>query len=158
MTTEQLIATQINPIYSHPGGFFRLLISPEQTGGSLAMIDLTLARGAEPPRHVHACEDETFYVIQGTLRLEVGDGVTIAEAGQAAFAPRNIEHQFFIQTDQVRMLVMLTPGDFVNFFLESGEILTEEPANVQAPQGPPPAEIMAHMIAWLNGRFGVQFV
>ena len=158
MLTEQVISAQVDELRAYQGGFFKLLISPEQTGGSLSLVDMTVPKGAAPPRHVHTREDETFYVMEGTIRFEVGDEVITAEAGQAVFAPRNVEHQFFIESAHARMLTLLTPGDFANYFVEFSEPIAEAPKTLQAPQGPPPAEVLAQWVARLNGGYGVHFV
>ena len=158
MIAEQPIVTQINGLRAYQGGFFRVLVSPGQTDGSLAIIDSTLPKGSEPPKHIHTREDETFYIIEGRVQFEIGDTVINGEIGQAVFAPRNIEHKFTIKTDRARMLTVLTPGDFVNFFLEFSQPIDNEPTSVQAPQGPPPAEVVARLVSRLTNRFGAQFV
>lgn len=158
MLTEQFPSTSTSNLRAYAGGFFRVLVSPEQTGGSFALIDVTVPKGGEPPRHVHTREDETFYVLAGTVRFEIGDTVTIGQVGQAVFAPRNVEHQFIIQSEQARMLTFLTPGDFANYFIEFSQPIDQEPAVVKAPQGPPPADMMAHLIARLSGGYGIHFV
>ncbi|GAB4043714.1 cupin domain-containing protein [Spirosoma jeollabukense] len=158
MLAEQSTLTQINGLRAYQGGFFRVLVSPQQTDGSLAIIDITLPKGSEPPRHLHTREDETFYIIDGRVQFEIGDTLIDGKVGQAVFAPRNIEHQFTIQTDKARMLSVITPGDFVNFFLEFSQPIADEPINLQAPQGPPPADVVAQLVSRLTSRFGAQFV
>ncbi len=156
--TTQLLSVQTNELRAYQGGFFRVLVSPEQTGGAFSLVDITLPRGSQPPRHVHMLEDETFYVLEGTVRFEIGDSVTIGEVGQAVFAPRNIAHQFIIQTPHVRMLTLLTPGDFANYFVEFSEPIAEAPTQLQAPQGPPPADLLAQWIKRLDEQYNVYFV
>lgn len=158
MLAEQPTLMQINGLRAYQGGFFRVLVSPEQTDGSLAIIDITLPKGSEPPRHLHTREDETFYIIDGSVQFEIGDTVIDGKAGQAVFAPRNIEHQFTIQTDKARMLTVITPGDFVNYFLEFSQPIADEPIRLQAPQGPPPADVVDRLVSRLTSRFGAQFV
>ena len=158
MLAEQPTFTQINGLRAYQGGFFRVLVSPGQTDGSLAIIDITLPKGSEPPRHLHTREDETFYIIDGSVQFEIGDTLIDGKVGQAIFAPRNIEHQFTIQTDKARMLTVITPGDFVNYFLEFSQPIADEPTSLQAPQGPPPTDVVARLVSRLTSRFGAQFV
>lgn len=152
MRTEQLSVIQPENLRAYQGGFFRVLVSPQQTDGRFALIDTTLPKGSEPPRHLHTREDETFYLLEGRVTFEIGDTVIKGQIGQAVFAPRHIEHQFTIQTDQARMLTLLTPGDFVNFFIEFSLPTTE--AKVQPLQGPPPPEAIAHLVSRLTNRYG----
>ncbi|QHV96454.1 cupin domain-containing protein [Spirosoma endbachense] len=157
MLTEQPSFIQVNDLRAYNGGFFRVLISPEQTGGSFSIIDITLPKGAEPPRHLHTREDETFYILDGTIRFEIGDQVIIGEVGQAVFAPRNIEHLFTLQTEQARMLTLITPGDFANYFVEFSQPIEQAPTTLEAPKGPPPADALALLVSRLTERYGARF-
>ncbi|GAB4031092.1 cupin domain-containing protein [Spirosoma gilvum] len=154
---EQIAVTQSNSLRAYNGGFLRVLISPEQTGGSFALLDITLPKGSEPPRHTHTREDETFYLLEGSVRFDIGEQSLIGQPGQAIFAPRNIEHQFSILSEHARIVTLLTPGDFANYFVEFSQPIPEVPTVLQAPQGPPPTEMLAHLLARLSGGYGVQF-
>ena len=158
MTTTQVLPLLSTELRAYQGGFFRVLVSPDQTEGRLSIVDMTLPKGSEPPRHVHTLEDETFFVVDGTVEFTIGDEVTIGKPGQALFAPRNVEHQFRIQSEQARLIVTITPGDFANYFIDFSEPITEAPTHVQAPQGPPPADLIAQWIKALDERFHVHFV
>ncbi|GAB3918315.1 cupin domain-containing protein [Larkinella terrae] len=152
MLAEQTLIQPQN-LRAYQGGFFRVQVSPEQTDGAFAMIEFNLPQGSEPPRHIHTREDETFHILDGTVRFEIGNTVITAEKGQTVFAPRLIEHQFKIQTEQARILTLITPGDFANFFLESSQPITEVPATLEAPKGPPPADVIARIVARLSDRY-----
>lgn len=39
---------------SYQGGYFRTLIAPEQTANTIALLELTLPKGAEPPEILSA--------------------------------------------------------------------------------------------------------
>ncbi|GAB3840486.1 cupin domain-containing protein [Hymenobacter jeollabukensis] len=153
---EHLISSLAGSLRAYQGGFLQLLISPAQTGGQLALLDFTLPQGSEPPRHRHTREDETFYVLEGQVRFEIGDAVVVAEAGQAVFAPRGLDHLFAIQSPQARLLTLITPGEFSGYFLEFSTPIAQAPAQLRAPQGPPLPEVLAQMLASAAG-YGVQF-
>ena len=64
------------------------------TGGQMAIIEITEPPGAEAPLHVHHKEDEAFWILEGEVTFEVG-GVTIAAtAGDYAFGPRDVPHSY----------------------------------------------------------------
>src|ERR1700730_18329046 len=44
------------------------------------------------PVHVHYRDDEVWYVLEGTLRIQVGDGEVEARAGSGASASRDATH------------------------------------------------------------------
>ena len=82
--------------------------------GGLTVIETTVPPGAGAPMHVHAHEDEIFYVLDGEIVME-GDGIAgsavVAGAGTLCFAPRGFRHAFRNDGDApARMLVMASPG------------------------------------------------
>jgi quercetin dioxygenase-like cupin family protein len=139
------------------GGFFQVVISPNDTQGTLALLDMTLPAGVEPPVHLHTREDETFYLVEGEITFQIGEQVTAAVPGQTVFAPRNVPHQFRITTPSARFLTLITPGQFLNYFLQFSFPVAEE-VKVIPPQGPPPAEAVAFMTAQLEEKYGVLFI
>ena len=52
-----------------------------QTGGQMAIIEITEPPGAEAPLHVHHREDEGFWLLEGSATFEVGDTTIEAHAG-----------------------------------------------------------------------------
>lgn len=142
---------------SYQGGFFKVLISPEQTRGSMALVDMTLPKGVEPPVHMHSREDETFYLLEGAMTFQIGETVVKAMVGDAVFAPRQVPHHFVIESDSVRFLTLITPGQFLEYFLEFSFPAVEE-LKIIPPQGPPPAEFLEHMTSKLTGKYGVLFI
>ncbi|WP_338869806.1 cupin domain-containing protein [Spirosoma sp. SC4-14] len=157
MLAEQSTVIAAQELRAYQGGFFRVLVSPEQTDGNFALVDFTLPKGSEPPRHVHGHEDETFYLLEGSVEFEIGNAIVLGKVGQAVFAPRTVAHQFRIQSEQARMLTLITPGDFVNFFREFSVSIDQEPITIQAPQGPPPTDVLDRLVARMTERFGVRF-
>ncbi|ANH83204.1 hypothetical protein A8C56_21470 [Niabella ginsenosidivorans] len=118
---------------SYQGGYFQTLIAPEQTGNALALLELTLPKGSEPPPHIHTQEDEAFYVLDGEISVTVADKATILKRGDALFAPRNIPHFFKILTEKATLMNLITPGVLWNYFIEFSEPLPEPPATVATP-------------------------
>jgi quercetin dioxygenase-like cupin family protein len=104
------------------------------TGGQMAIIEVTEPPGAEAPLHVHHREDEGFWLLEGSATFEVG-GMTIeAKAGDYLFGPRDIPHRYTVGAAGCRMLFIMTPGGFEEFV-----IATSEPASSQTL--PPPSEV-----------------
>lgn len=93
-----------------------LKASRRSSGGSLTVIESTAGGGAPP--HVHAFDDEVFYVIRG--RMTVGlDGVTHEfGAGGVAFIPRGVVHEWDAAGDEVTVLIVTSPGGLEEFLHE----------------------------------------
>lgn len=49
----------------YPGGRFFFKLTSEETNGALAIIDVDIIAGNEPPRHRHEVEDETNMIREG---------------------------------------------------------------------------------------------
>ncbi len=104
------------------GVLYRILISSEQTGGALSLVDSISPIGSGPPKHIHDIEDETFYIVTGTLKFFLDGQTLVKHAGQAVFVPRGKVHTFQVVGDTpCRHLVVLTPGGFENFFKEMAQ-------------------------------------
>ena len=126
---------------SYQGGYFKTLIAPEQANNALALLEFTLPKGAEPPPHTHTNEDETFYVLEGSISVTIADNTTILEPGEAVFAPRNIPHSFQILTEKATLINLISPGSLWNFFIQFSAPVSGQPAISTTPNPPPPDKI-----------------
>jgi quercetin dioxygenase-like cupin family protein len=82
----------------------------DKTGGLLSILEVTAPPKFEAPLHVHHREDESFWILEGDLTIEVGGESIEARAGDYVFSPREIPHRFQVGPDGCRMLMILTPG------------------------------------------------
>jgi quercetin dioxygenase-like cupin family protein len=100
------------------GALMTFLATGEDTQGRFALIEAVQRKGNSPPLHVHHREDEIFYVLEGELTVSVGDRTMKAAPGTMVFLPRNVQHTFAIESEQARMLILLTPAGFEGWFKE----------------------------------------
>ena len=99
------------------GGPLTFKVRGEQTGGALTAIENVIAPGDGPPVHVHANEDEAWYVLEGRLRFKLGEEMAEAPAGTFVFVPRGTPHAFQnVGKAPARMLVLFTPAGMERFF------------------------------------------
>ena len=70
------------------GSLLHWHVVSEETGGAFALGEALIRPGGEPPLHVHAREDETFYVLEGEITFQRGHERIDAGAGDAVFMPR----------------------------------------------------------------------
>jgi quercetin dioxygenase-like cupin family protein len=136
---------------SYVGGtLLTILATAEETGGQFALVRAYGRKGAGPPPHTHRYEDETFYVLEGEGTYYVGGEQIKAVPGTSIFLPRGIEHWFTIDSDEAKVLNLITPGGFEGYFTEMSEpaqALTLPPP----PSGPPD---IAKLIA-VSAKYGV---
>jgi quercetin dioxygenase-like cupin family protein len=109
------------PAYWSLGELLTLVATAEQTGGAFSLMEERLPRGAEPPPHVHHREDESFFVLEGSLTVRVGDEIFPAAPGSFVFCPRDVPHMLIVESDEVRMLTLCAPGGVEQLFVELGE-------------------------------------
>jgi quercetin dioxygenase-like cupin family protein len=64
----------------------------EETDGALTLIESVAAPGEGPPLHVHVGDDEFIYVLEGRLRVYLGEVLRDASAGSFVFIPRGVRH------------------------------------------------------------------
>ncbi len=127
------------------GGSMVVKANPSEFGFFLA--DHVVPPGYFVPPHIHADEDEVFFILEGELTLLDGTGERRLGAGGTVLLPRGARHGFRNDTAApVRFLVALRPG------LQSVELFRHfDRAGRAAPGGLTPAEIMA-----ICPQYGVQ--
>ena len=104
------------------GVHYKTILTPEESGGAMSIVDSLSPVGSGPPRHVHHNEDETFVMITGKCKVWIEGVETIAGPGESVFIPRGKEHTFKVIGDEPsRHLVILTPGGFEGFFADMAE-------------------------------------
>ena len=138
----------------YSGWLLTFLATGEDTEGQFALMEQVARKGNVPPRHIHHREDETFYVVEGEMTFSVGDETIKATAGTMVFAPRDIPHSFTIDSEQVRILVMVAPAGAESFFKACS---VPAPSMTLPPAGEPPYSEIQKMMA-LAPDYGFEFV
>ena len=141
------MATQTSTVQQSPTArgqqrwFFGMLAeikaSAADTGGQYALLEITAPPGLQTPLHVHYREDEGFYVLDGSVTIQVGEETVELGPGQHAFGPRDIPHRFTVGPDGAHMIWVLAPGGFEDFVEEvsaPAETPTVPPASVVPPE------------------------
>jgi quercetin dioxygenase-like cupin family protein len=102
----------------YSGQLMTFLATVEDTQGKFALIEAVARRGNNPPPHIHRREEETFYLLEGEMTFSVGGQTIKATPGTMVCLPRDVAHSFVIDSEQVRMLILLTPAGFEGWFKE----------------------------------------
>jgi mannose-6-phosphate isomerase-like protein (cupin superfamily) len=105
---------------SFAGAVFFVKASTETTAGAFAIIEEV--DPLDTPLHVHANEDELFYVIEGEHVFRVGEEEFPAGPGAVVFAPRQVPHAHRRVVSRTgRFLTMVSPPGLEGFFRELSE-------------------------------------
>lgn len=128
------------------------LAEGKDTGGSFALAEGLVPRGAEPPPHTHTREDEAFYILEGEMSVRVGETIMEAGPGDLVYLPRGIEHSFELGTPTVRALFLITPAGLEEAFKQ-----LSEPAQgftlPPPPEEPPDVERMMSIFEAYGNEF-----
>ncbi len=108
---------------TYAGSAVRIML--EHAG--LAFVETTIPAGfAGPPPHRHHDFDEGFFVLDGELTFDVGDGGSVVGGGAGTFAlaPRGVRHTFANPGSvPARVLGFWTPGWGLDFLEDMGTVL-----------------------------------
>ena len=108
------------------GGRYTIKASSEDTDGAYTLIEMFLPPSSGPPPHLHAREEESFYILEGTLLFQVGYESLTAGAGAYVKAPRGVRHAFKnVGAAPARVLLLVTPAGLEKFFEEIGQPVGE---------------------------------
>jgi quercetin dioxygenase-like cupin family protein len=103
------------------GSAAELKLSGDQSDGAWAVVDWRVRAGDEPPIHTHTREDETLYVLDGSITAFVGDQRIDVEAGSYAALPKDVPHGLIVRGDEARLLVTVEPAGAEYFFVPRDE-------------------------------------
>jgi quercetin dioxygenase-like cupin family protein len=76
----------------------------------VSIIEHRMPYGDSPPMHVHHDEDEIFHVLEGRVRLRVGERELVAGPGQTFVAPRGLPHGYRVESPCGARCLTITTG------------------------------------------------
>ncbi|APF18356.1 Cupin 2 conserved barrel domain protein [Caldithrix abyssi DSM 13497] len=116
-----------------------------ETGNQIVDWVSDVEPGVGIPPHIHSQEDEIFRVIEGQVEMMIDGKTTVLQAGDTAFAPKNIVHAWkVVGTEKAKMIVSAFPAGIEIMFRELAAL----------PPGPPDFE----KVTKICGKYGITFV
>jgi len=103
------------------GGKQTWLATSEETGGAFFLMGFVGEQGKVTPVHIHPGVDETFYVLDGEVLLDLSGERRSLSTGGVAVMPRGVPHAFKVVSSEARLLCLLTPGKGEDFFRLASE-------------------------------------
>jgi quercetin dioxygenase-like cupin family protein len=106
-------------------------VSSKDTFGRFAVVEETSPPKSAVPPHFHNQTDEIVYVLEGRYEFEIDGKTQIAEKGDTLVIPRNTPHGFRNPlTSPSKMLAIITPSGFENFFAEISQLAEPAPDEI----------------------------
>jgi mannose-6-phosphate isomerase-like protein (cupin superfamily) len=111
----------------------RLVVEAKDAGERFALVEHPMEpRALAAPMHRHHREDEYSYVLEGSMGAMLGDEATFGHPGDLVFKPRGQWHTFWNAGDApARILEIISPAGFENYFRELGALLASGPPDPQ---------------------------
>jgi quercetin dioxygenase-like cupin family protein len=141
------------------GGLHTWKLLAEETDGVFFLFEDVMSQGKPTPLHRHPEADETTYVLEGEIVVNVAGAETRIETGGMSFVPRGIAHAFLVVSKTARLLTMQTPGIGQAFYRGASDPTTNDTSDavdmtrLQASAkdnprsieilGPPPFEVVS---------------
>lgn len=123
----------------------------EDTRGQLAIVEARTPPDYGPPPHVHADEEEVFYVLEGNVEVMSGDQQFTAGPGSLVLTPRGTLHTFHV-TDEGpgKLLIITAPAQFERFVAEVGSPSTT--MTLPAPEEPDVGRLVE-----ISAKYGITY-
>lgn len=124
----------MNPVILQPGEGERIAAgastvimkaTAETTSGAFSISEATFPASMNgPPPHTHRYTTDTFYVLEGTLHMTVGDSEIDASAGSYILVPPGVVHTFAnINGEPVRFLNISAPGGLEKYLRDLADAM-----------------------------------
>jgi quercetin dioxygenase-like cupin family protein len=105
-----------------PGDLYRFLVTGAESGSAYFAMEAFVPPGGGPPPHIHRNEDETFYIVEGTMDFLLCDEHVTGGPGDFVNVPRGTVHRFHNGgTTPSRMILTFSPANMEHFFEETLE-------------------------------------
>jgi mannose-6-phosphate isomerase-like protein (cupin superfamily) len=104
----------------YAGNLMQWKLEPEHSMGFCSLVEVVMRRGEEPPLHVHAYEDELYFVLEGDLTFYVGHDVFEVSPGDAVLLPRMVPHCFSVSkaSGVARLLLIIWPSNTLSQYFD----------------------------------------
>lgn len=140
------------------GGLHTWKLMEEDTDGAFFLFEDLMGQGKATPFHRHPEADETVYVLEGEILVNIEGNESRVGAGGMTYTPKGVPHAFLVVSDRARLLALQTPGIGQAFYRGASEPATDNAsetvdiARIQASAkenprgiellGPPPFEVV----------------
>ncbi|MEM8757963.1 MAG: cupin domain-containing protein [Planctomycetota bacterium] len=112
--------------HGHAGGAHSYTaLSAAQNPVGVAVQFATMPEGAGPPFHRHPSFDEVFIILEGRVEFQAGDEVHTLGPGDLIHVPGEVPHAPRCVEGPAKLIMLVTPARFENFFHELGDALAK---------------------------------
>jgi quercetin dioxygenase-like cupin family protein len=119
------------PCYWGPGDRYTFLVTGAQNNGAYFIMEGIIPPAGGPPLHIHHREEESLYLLEGTLEITLGEKKVKAATGDFVQIPRGLIHRFQnTGSATARLLLFFSPAGMERYFEESLEPVQDRSAAI----------------------------
>lgn len=108
------------------GGTHTWKLTTTDTDGAFFMFEDVMGKGKCTPLHRHPEADETVYILEGEILVNIDGHERHLGAGGMTFTPKGVPHAFLVVSDRTRVLTLQTPGIGEAFYRDASEPTTDD--------------------------------
>jgi quercetin dioxygenase-like cupin family protein len=128
-----------------------LRLTGAQTGDRISLVEVTMPAGSTTPLHRQPYDDETLYVLEGSLTVHLDGEERTAGPGAIVFIPRETPHAL-LADEPTKLIIFGIPAGQERYF----RALSVPAPSRELPPPPtgephPAAAIAVQQTAFLNG-------
>lgn len=105
-----------------------IMVGAGDTGGSFELIEETCQPGFVSRMHKHDTRSQTFYIIEGSAKVTVGEKSFTAQQGACVHVPPGVPHQIESEGG-MKMLMVFSPGGMETLFQAVEDLTPEQKAD-----------------------------
>jgi mannose-6-phosphate isomerase-like protein (cupin superfamily) len=121
-------------VYALGPSRLELKATSENTDGRFFLSESTIGPGFPgPPLHIHETLHDMFYVLEGTLSVQLGDETLEAKPGTFVCVPPGTPHTFSNRSEEpVRFLNFNVPGGFERYMRDLAAAMKERGGQLES--------------------------
>jgi quercetin dioxygenase-like cupin family protein len=128
-----------------------LRLTGAQTGDRISLVEVEMPSGSTTPLHRQPYDDETLYVLSGSVKVHLDGADRVAAPGAVVFIPRETPHAL-LATEASKLIIFGIPAGQERYFRAlSVPAPTRELPPPPTAEPHPAAAIALQQTAFLNG-------
>ena len=117
------VNSAVPDLFNLDRGTIRFLATSKDTKGAFSVVELKELPGYKTALHLHPHWDESFYVVEGVLTVNINGNIGNYPAGSYILIPRGTPHgQGNFGTVPNKVLLTFTPSAYEEFFRDRIEL------------------------------------
>lgn len=128
-----------------------LRLTGRQTGDRVSLVEIEMPAGADTPLHRQPYDDETLYVLSGSLVVHLDGQERTVGPGGVVFIPRETPHAL-LAAEAVKLIIFGVPAGQERYFRALSVPANDRQPPPRSDAAPHPAAAIAlQQTAFLNG-------